>query len=125
MKYLYYKIYQNLKTVKTNDTPATNAMVILSMIHCANIATVQILFNHFFNIKVKFGSKNEIILFAVLLSISIMILNYFVLYKRREEICEKYKSESKRQSRIGYAVLILYIIGSAVLMYFVGSRYPL
>lgn len=125
MKYLYYKLYQNLKTVKTNDTPATNALVILSMIHCANIATVQILFNHFFNIKLKFGSKNEIVLFAVILSISIMILNYFLLYKKREEICGKYKDEDKIQSKIGYAVLVLYIIGSASLLYFVGSRYPL
>jgi len=124
MKYLYYKLYQNFKTVKTNDSPATNSMLFLSMIELFNIATLQALLNHFFNIQVKLGSKDEIILFASLLSILIMILNYFVLYKKREEICERYKDESKDKSRIGYAVLILYIIGSAALLFIIGSKYP-
>lgn len=31
MKYLYYKIYQILRKIKSNDTPATNAIAILSM----------------------------------------------------------------------------------------------
>lgn len=125
MRYLYYKLYQNFRKVKTNDSPATNSMLFLSMIHGANICTVQILLSHFFNIKIKMGSKDEVVLFASLLAISIIVINYFVLYKKREVICEKYKNESKTQSRIGYAILILYIIGSAVLVYIVGSKYPL
>ena len=125
MRYLYYKIYQDFKRIKTNDTPATNAMFLLSMIHIANVATVHILINHFFNIKLGFATTNELRLFAVSLSVIIMIINYFLLYKKREEIWEKYKNESKHRSRIGYAILILYIIVSAVLIYSAGSRYPL
>jgi len=125
MKYLYYKLYHCLKRVKTNDTPATNAMILLSMIHTANVATVQILLNHFFSIKIKLVSKDEIIVFAISLGLVLYAINYFQLYKKREEIYEKYKNESKQQSRIGYAILILYAIGSATILYIVGSNYPL
>ena len=125
MKYLYYKLYHSLKRVKTNDTPATNAMILLSMIHTANVATVQILLNHFFSIKIKLVSKDEIIVFAISLGLVLYAINYFQLYKKREEIYEKYKNESKQQSRIGYAILILYAIGSATILYIVGSNYPL
>ena len=125
MKYLYYKIYQSLRKVKTNDTPATNSMILLSIIQGANIATLQALLNHFFLIKIKLESRNEIFLFAGSLMLVLYLINYFQLYKKREEICERYKNENKTQSRIGYATLFLYTFGSAVLVYFVGSKYPL
>lgn len=125
MRYLYYKLYQCLKKVKTNDTPATNAMILLSMIHSLNIAFVQVLLNHFFNLKFKLASKNEIIAFAISLGLIIYIINYFHLYKKREEICEKFKNETAMQSIIGYFVLILYGIGSAALLYIFSSKYPL
>ena len=95
------------------------------MIQGANVATIQALLNHFFHVKIKLGSRNEVILFAILLGLVLYFINYFQLYKKREEICERYKNESKTQSRIGYAVLLFYIFGSAALIYLVGSKYPL
>ncbi|HAH22527.1 MAG TPA: hypothetical protein DCL77_01965 [Prolixibacteraceae bacterium] len=125
MKYLYYKLYNNLKSVKTNDTPATNAMFLLSMIHIANVVTVDILLNHFFGIKIKLVSKDEVIAFAILVGIIVMSIDYFLFYKKRERIYEKYKNETKYQSRVGYAILIVYAIVSAVLPYLLSSKYPL
>lgn len=125
MKYLFYKIYQILKKVKTNDTPATNSMIILSITQGINLLILQLLLSHFFNIKLYFWSKKEIILYELLIGLILYIINYIKLYKKREEIWEKYKDEGKKQSSIGYTILILYIIGSAALMYFVGSKYPI
>ena len=125
MKYLYYKIYQILRKVKTNNTPATNSMILLSLIQGANIIALQALLNQFIHVKIKLGSKDEIILFACSLGLVIYVINYLKLYKKLEEICESYENESKTQSRIGYTVLILYIFVSAVLIYFVSSKYPL
>lgn len=125
MIYIYYKLYQNLKNVKTNDTPATNALFLLCMIHGANIATVHILLNHYYGINIKLVSKNEVLAFAFLVGIIVISIDYFLFYKRREEIHEKYKNESKFQSRVGYTILILYILVSAVLLYYFGSKYPL
>jgi hypothetical protein len=125
MKYLYYKLYKSLKRVKTNDTPATNAMFLLSLIHFANFATLLILLNHFFKIKITLASKNEIITFAFIIMAIIYTFNYFLLYKKREKIYEKYKIESINQSRVGNAILVLYVIVSVVLLYLFGSKYPI
>ncbi len=125
MKYLYFKLWQNLKRVKTNDMPATNAIFLISMVIFANIATIHVLLNQILTINLNLGSKNAIILFAISLGLSIMILNYFLLYKKRDQISERYKNESKTQSRIGNILLILYALGSFALVYFFGSRFPL
>jgi len=125
MKYLYFKLWQNLKRIKTNDMPATNAIFLISMVIFANIATIHVLLNQILTINLNLGSKNAIILFAISLCLSIMILNYFLLYKKRDQISERYKNESKTQSRIGNILLILYALGSFALVYFFGSRFPL
>lgn len=125
MRYLYYKIYQILRKIKTNDTPATNAMLIFSMFELFNIATLQVLLNHILHIKIGLKSKDNIMFFGVLLALLILIINYFVLYKKREIICEKYKDETKIKSMLGYVLLILYMIGSAALVYYFSSRHPL
>ena len=125
MKYLYFKLYHCLKSVKTNNTPAINAMFLLSMVHAANVGSIQMLLNHFFRIKINFASKSEIVEFAILLGLVLYAINYLLLYKKLNEIEEKYRNESKIQSRIGYALLILYFIVSATIVYFVGSKYPL
>lgn len=125
MKYLYYKMYQLLRKVKTNDTPATNAMYLISTCQMINMLTMYALFNHFIFKVIRLRSKDEIFVFAFIFAISIIILNYFILYKKKEEICEKYKNESKLKSRIGYLILIAYCASSAVLVYVIGSKYPI
>lgn len=125
MKYLYYKIYQSFRRVKTNDTPATNAMLLISGFECVNILTIFLILKHFLNIKFNFSSPNEIILFTLPLCSVMFTLNYFLLYKKREDICEQYKNENKTHSRIGFVFLLIYIIGSFTLVYFIGTAFPL
>jgi hypothetical protein len=125
MRYLYYKLWQTFKKIPTNDMPATNAMIVFSILHFINIATIQVLVNHFFSFNIEPNSKNEIILFACSLGLVLYLINYFYLYKNREKLYEKYKDESKSKSIIGNTSLVLYIIASAALVYYFGSRYPL
>ena len=40
MKYLYYILWQLLSKIKTNDTPATNAMLLISLCQMLNILSV-------------------------------------------------------------------------------------
>ena len=125
MKYIYYKIFQSFRRIKTNDTPATNAMLLISGIECVNILTLLLVFNHFLNTKLNFNAKNEILLYPSILCVVIFTHNYFLLYKKREEICERYKNENKTHSRIGFVFLLIYIIGSFVFVYFIGTTFPL
>lgn len=125
MKYLYYKLYQALKKIKTNDTPATSALAILSVVQGINVLTILIGLNHFLNVRISLDGKQSIIYFAFLSYVSLLLVNYFLFYKSRESISERYKGESKEQSIRGYIKLILYIVLSVFLVYYFGSRYPL
>lgn len=118
-------MYKSLKCVRTNDTPATNAMFLLSLIHFANVATLLILLNHFLRIKITLASKNGIITFAFVIMAIIFTFNYFLLYKKHEKIYEKYKIESINRSKVGNVILVLYVIVSAILLYLFGSKYPM
>ena len=125
MKYLYYKIYQSFRRVKTNDTPATNAMFLISGIEGVNILTMLLILNHFLNTKFNFSAKYEIYLIALALGLVLFTLNYFLLYKKLEEICNQYKNQNKTQITIGFFFLFIYIIGSFILVYFIGTAFPL
>ncbi len=101
MKYLYFKLWQFFKKIPTNDMPATNAMLFISMCHLANIFVLQIFLDYNSFMNIRFGSKNEIYSYTIPLGLFVIGLDYLLLYKSRDRISEKYKDESKRQKLIG------------------------
>ena len=123
MKYLYYKIFQILKKVKTNDTPTTNAMLLLSLCHFANIFVFHIFLSQASILSIYFESKAEIYLFTFPLGLIVYLINYFLFYKNRDKICEKYKNESKKQKILGNILLACYFFGSFALVFYFGPKY--
>jgi len=97
MKYLYFKLWQTFKKIPTNDMPATNAMIFISMCHFANIFIIHLILSLNSFASMKFNLKSEIYAFTVPMCLLIYVLNYLYLYKNRDKLFEKYKDESKRQ----------------------------
>ena len=125
MKYLYYKLWQDFTGNVKDNSPAFLSMVWLSVIQGSNILTIQVLIEHFFNIKFNLDSKNTTIIFATSVCVILYLVNYFLLYKKRDSISARYKSESKRMKVIGLMLLYTYMIGSFIIVYFVSTRLPL
>ena len=123
MKYLYYKLWQTFNRIPTNDMPATNAMLFISMCHLANIFVIQVILDHNSFVNMKFGSKNEIYNYTIPLGIFVICLDYLLLYKNRDKIYEKNKDESKRKKLIGNILLAFYILASFVLAFYFGPKY--
>jgi hypothetical protein len=48
MKYFYYRIYKALTKVKTNNTPAFNAMILLIILQVFNSFSVFMIINYVF-----------------------------------------------------------------------------
>jgi len=120
MKYLYYKLWQQFKRVKTNDMPATNAMIFLTLWQGLNIFLVYIILNlYVIDISFKFTNGRNLISFALISLLTLM--NYFFLYRNREKIFEKFKNENSRQSKLGNIMLLVYILGSFVFLFYFGS----
>lgn len=125
MKYLYYKLWQTFKRIPTNDMPATNAMIFISMCHFVNIFIIHLILSLNSFVSMKFNSNNEIYTFVGIIYSSLTLLDYLFLYRNREKIYEKYKDESKKQKLIGNILLILYIVGSFALVFYFGPKYTL
>jgi len=125
MKYLYYKLWQTFKRIPTNDMPATNAMIFISMCHFVNIFIIHLILSLNLFVSMKFNSNNEIYTFVGIIYSSLTLLDYLFLYRNREKIYEKYKDESKKQKLIGNILLILYIVGSFALVFYFGPKYTL
>lgn len=125
MKYLYYKLWQQFKRVKTNDMPATNAMIFLSIWQFLNLFLICILIKQHFSseLKLMFKLKNEIYLIAGFFYSILILINYFFLYKKRERIFVKYKNETTKQNKLGNIILLIYILVSFALVFYFGPKY--
>ncbi len=125
MKYLYYRLWHFFEKIKTNDMPATNAMIFLTIWQFLNLSLVYILLKYYSIVEIEFElkSRKEIYLFAGVFYSILTLINYFFLYKNREKLNNKYKDESKRQKNAGNILLLLYIIGSFALILYFGSKY--
>ncbi len=121
MKYLYYHLWRLLSKIKTNNMPATNAMILISSFQFLNLLLIYIFIKYYSLITIDFDSKLDIYIFSILLGVVVYTINYFYLYKKRNNLFEKYKNESKRRRTIGVILLVFYGLGSFILtMYFLS-----
>lgn len=123
MRYLYYKLWQLFKKIKTNDMPATNAMIFLSICVFANIFVIHFLLSKAFHFEIGFNSRGDVYAFTIPIGISVYFLGYLFLYKKRDKIYEKYRDESRKQKILGSLLLVLYILGSFILTFYLLSNY--
>ncbi len=108
MRYFYYKIYNTLTKVKTNDTPAFNAMLLIILLQGFNIATLDGIIHYFFNWKII--RKENYVFIGISLYLILAILNYFYLFRNRDKIVKLYQDEAKDDKIWGTILLILYIV---------------
>ena len=124
MRYFYYRIFNAFSKIPTNDTPAFNAMILLSCIILTNLITLLFLLNHFVKINLLYLNKSGLTIFSAVLYICIIIVNYFLLYKKRIIISEKFKNQTKRGKIFGIILFWIYLIGSFTLVYVISKIFP-
>lgn len=120
MKYLYYTLYRHLLKVKTNETPAWNAMLLISILEYTNILSVDLYFNY--NPLDQFKIENQLILEAFIPGLILYFINYFILVKNAPKLSEKYKDESDRDQLKGTVMLILYALLSVLIIYLFSPK---
>ena len=118
MRYFYYRIYQLLKKVKTNDTPAFNALLLLGLLHTINIATVLSLIKFF--TKVELG-KQQVVVGGLAVSFLLLIIEFKTLFHKKDEIYKQYENETKEKRRRGTVYLLLYILFSIIIFFVIGE----
>jgi len=112
-KLIYFLIYTDFKKVKTNDTPAYNALLVLSLLQSMNFLSLGAVVNYFLKIEID---KNNATYFGIFVAFLLLLINYFYIFRKKDAIEKKYESKSiaKRQF-----YLWLYIVISVALFIYV------
>ena len=118
MKYLFYNIFRNLVKIKSNDTPAANAMFILTIFQYINIQTV------FSSLHFAGMNFTQPLYLPILIGLGLFGINYFLLIKNISQLKEKYKHENDRQKFMGNIILGTYLLSSCLLLYIVNHQLP-
>ena len=117
-------MWQHFGAISTNTTPATIAMIWLSVINYMNIFSMIIVVNYFYKLRFLFANRNKFDPYTCAFVLLVMLANYFLLYKKREQIAEKYKHESRNMRILGMIVLYIYQIGSFIFVYILSQIFP-
>jgi len=118
MAYVYYRIYQILKKVKSNDTPAFNSLIFLIILQALNIISLLAVGNFFKFINM---TKSQAIFYAISLFLLLLIANFLLVFRRFNKIIKKYENESKSKRRKGTLLVISYVLFSVILFIIGGN----
>jgi hypothetical protein len=118
-KEIYYWLYYYQKKFKTDTVPEFTALLILSFLQGMNILSVLVLFKYLFKIDI-IGSLPSTQL-GIFTAIFFFVWNYFTLFKKRIEICDKYDHLSSKQFEDGKVKLLFYVVFSIGICLLLGS----
>lgn len=116
---IYYWMYYYILKIKTNDMPAFNAYILISMLVYFNIVTILILFCYLGGISLK-GDKDIAAYEGLLGGVCILIVNYFILYSKRASIFERCKSMSEKRKTKRLFLFWIYVIASFSSLFIAG-----
>jgi len=107
MQYLYYRVLKLLTRVKTNDTPALNAMVLITAIQGLNVFSIfDLIKSHY---KWEFNEPQAIII-GLSFYIILLIPNYFYLFLKKNKIVQRFNNETNKEKVLGIVWLMIYIV---------------
>jgi hypothetical protein len=115
-KEIYFWMYSYLSRIKTNKTPAFNSYIIICVLQLFNIGTLGGVINFFFRTDIE---KTLAVYVGLTTMCFLYILNYFLLYNKREEIFKKYKDAPARRRTTGQLYFWIYVLLSFTIFFVV------
>src|SRR5690606_36855452 len=119
--------YKDLNRSKSPNHPFFNAFIAVSFLQCMNVVTLIMIVNHLTNYKLK-AHKETAVFLALALYITVTVINYFILWIKKEKILEKYdncdrKRISKRNMFSWFYVILTFATFFYALNHFVQPQY--
>lgn len=106
----YYWLYDYLNESKT-ISPRFDAFLGVSLLQCMNVLILFGLANYFLAIDIP---KESAAFAGIFLYISVTVVNYFSLFRKKDEIikkCEKLSTERQRKGKLHFRLYALITIG--------------
>lgn len=115
----YYSSYQFFKKGVTK-MPFFDAYFSISFLQCLNIISLLGVVNHYSNYLL---SKDRVLFIVIIIIGLIGLINYFLLYQKRDEILTTIDKLNERRKRNIKYFYWMYIIGSYTFMYLVPDNF--
>jgi hypothetical protein len=121
LREMYYWMIFHLKKIKTNDMPQFNAYLLICVLVNANLLTLVMITNYLLNFNLTIFSEDSKYI-GLVGGLSLMIFNYFYLFRYRKKIIEKYDQLPQKRRVIGITSFWIYSILSLSLLFIVGMN---
>lgn len=95
-------------------------MLLFTLFQAMNIQTIALFIPKGF--KIPENTKNQVEIYAIIVTVLLMIFNYHFLIKAIPELTLKYKSEDKSQWNKRLILLSLYLLISILSIYLASTR---
>jgi len=115
---IYFRIYSALKRVRTNDTPAFNAMILFMCLQSMNISSIFGIINYY--LKIDF-TRQQAIYSSIVIFILLFIPNFKFFFGKLDIIKNKYQNESNSKRTMSNFYLIIYVLISLVIFFVIGE----
>ena len=116
--YFWTYYYLRKLNVKGDRDKAHTAYVSISMTQAVDVVVVWAIVRYF--LGVDLGSGTDEVL-AIALAITLFVVNHFVLYRKREEIFQRYEDYHPARKQHGKIVFWTWFILSYFLTFFLAS----
>lgn len=114
---LFYWMYRFINRNKSNQNPELNAFFLITMLEGINIATLWGIIYHYLGFVIP---QNSVSFIFFSLAIVLLILNYFLLYKKAKEISQKIELFSLKRKKFGKILFVFYNLFTFISMIYVG-----
>ena|ERR1035437_5484202 len=116
---IYYWMYTRLCKIKSNDMSASNAVFLIVTLQSFNIATVFVIINYY--AKIHFAKSLNVYI-GLSLAFVLCVINYFLLYAKREKIFKKYENISAKRNVKGLIYFWLYVLLSTIIFFVAAAN---
>ena len=101
-----YYLYEIHAGKESDNSKFFSALIGISFLQEMNILTAWGLVNYIFNLVIP---KKSVISLGIFISVLISVINYFYLYRNRNEIIKKTEGFSSKREKIGKTFFVIYI----------------
>lgn len=111
---IYFWMHSYIKSIKSNDTPAFSSYLLICMLQTFNLGTIAVIANYYLKVNIE---KNSAVIMGLIWAVLLSIINYFLLYGKREDIFMKYKNIQAKRRIKGQIYFWIYVLLSFTSFY--------
>jgi len=116
IKEMYYWLMYFLNKIGRTEMFGFNSYLLICMLLCFNILTFFIIICFLLHIDIK-SLITDYKVTGIVLGLSVIIPNYFILFSKRKQIVEKYDQLPKKRRIKGIILFWIYSIASIPLFF--------